>query len=233
MMSSRQSLGVPVLHAQQWKDRTWRGRACQRTRRTRQLGENDSRGSVGAVSGERVDAGHHGGEHRRGENGCRHGHHRTQDRADRTTRSTGAALVLAGIADLGRRRENGRGGCVFICRSRSLGMLVLCRSDAVVMRVVGRSGGLHLGGCTGAVVIGSTKRHGRYSSTLRGDCQHQQPHQKRSNEGHHRRIIAGTDTRVGRMANGLIPVHRSRPRLDAQPASAGSCRRRGGAGHRR
>ena len=44
-----------MLHAQQRRDRTRREAACQRTRRIRQLGENDSRGALRAVSGKGVD----------------------------------------------------------------------------------------------------------------------------------------------------------------------------------
>lgn len=81
-MFSRQSLGTPVLQMQPWRDRTWREGACQRTRRARQLGENVSRGAVGAVSSERVDAGHHGGEHHGAESRGRHCQHGIEDRPE-------------------------------------------------------------------------------------------------------------------------------------------------------
>ena len=53
------------------------------------------------------------------------------------------------------------------------------------MCVAGRCGALHLGGCSAAVMIGAAKRHGRSSSTLRGNCEHQQPDQKRSDQHTH------------------------------------------------
>ncbi len=185
-MSSRKSLGAPVLHAQQGRDRTWRGLACQRTRRTRQLGENDSRGAVGPVSGERVDAGHYGAEHRGGEKGCRHGQHRTQDRTDGTARSTCAALVLARIADLLRRRRT--------CRvRRRLFVSVVCHV-VVLMTTAGVASAvlmlyqralLHGGGRFATVVVRTAERHGHGSGTLRGDRQHKQPEQKRSDQQPH------------------------------------------------
>ena len=94
-----------------------------------------------------------------------------------------------------------------IRESRKVGMLMRRTLRAAVMCMLGRCSRQDLARCTGAMMIWTTERHGRCSSTLRGDCQHQQPDQKRSNQDHHTMIIAGTDTRVGRMANGLIPVH--------------------------
>jgi len=64
-------------------------------------------------------------------------------------------------------------------------MLVICRGGAVVMCVVSRRSSLHPGGCTAAMVIGAAKRHGRDGSTLRGNCQHQQPYQQRSDQQTH------------------------------------------------
>ena len=185
MMSSRQSLGAPMPHAQQGRDRTWRGPACQRTQRARQLGENESRGAVGPVSGERIDAGHHGGEHRGGENGCRHDQHRVHDRTDGTARSAGAAFMLAGMADLGSGRRTHRGRWVFI-RDRCYAVVVWSRSGvARLVRVRGGYSRLHLDGYRAARVIGAAERHGRSSSTLRRNCQHQQPDQQRSDQQTH------------------------------------------------
>ena len=191
MKSSRQRLGAPVRHAQQGSDRTLRAPACQGTRRARLLGENDSRGPVGAVNGERVDMGHHGEEHRGGENGCRHSQHRTQDRADRAARSAGTALMLTGMADLERRHRGRQGRRVSIRRrhSHNLRMLVILRGCAVVVCVMGQCHRLHLHGCTAAVVTWTAKRHGRGCGTLRGNCQHQHPYQQHSDPQTHSSIL--------------------------------------------
>ena len=135
-MFSRQSLGTPVLQMQPWRDRIWREGACQRTRRTRQLGENVSRGAVGAVSGKSVDAGHHGGEHRGAESRGRHHQPGIEDRPERTAGRAGAAFVLAGLAESRRRVSRGRRN--FVDRGRTLVMCVLGRSTCCVVCVIGR-----------------------------------------------------------------------------------------------
>jgi hypothetical protein len=167
---------------QQGRHRTWREAACQRTRRARQLGENRSRWAVGAVSGERVDAGHHGGEHRGRELGCGHSRHRTQDRAHGAAGSAGAALVLAGIDVLGSRSC---GGCVFIRDNRSLVVLVTGLGNAAVMSMVSGCRCMHLISGMPAMVIESAERHGRGGNALRGDGENHQPDQKRSNPHTH------------------------------------------------
>ena len=62
---------------------------------------------------------------------------------------------------------------------------MLCGDGTVVMRVVGRCSRSHLRGRTAAMVIGTAERHGRGRSTLGGNCQHQQPDQKRSDQHIH------------------------------------------------
>ncbi len=64
-------------------------------------------------------------------------------------------------------------------------MLVILRGSAAMMSVTSRCGGLHLGGCTAAVVIGTAQHHGRGGNALRGNCQHQQPYQQRSDQHTH------------------------------------------------
>ena len=94
-----------------------------------------------------------------------------------------------------------------IRESRKVGMLMRRTWRAAVMCMLGRFSRQDLHRCTSAMMILTTERHGRCSSTLRGDCQHQQPDQKRSNKGHHSTTIAGAEARIGHMANGLVPVH--------------------------
>ncbi len=64
----------------------------------RLLGENVSRGAVGAFGCEGVDAGHHGRKDRGAENRRWHSQHRAQDRTERAARRAGTALVLGGVA---------------------------------------------------------------------------------------------------------------------------------------
>ncbi len=185
MMSSRQSLGAPMPHAQQGRDRAWREPACQRTRRTRQLGENESRGAVGPVSGEDIDAGHRGGEHRGGENGHRHSKQRAQDGPERAARSAGTALLFGGVAALRGRFRAGRRRVGFIGQGCHLMVPGCALPVAMVVRVLGRPGLLGGGGCRTAMVVRAAERHGRGSSALSGNRQNQQPDQKRSNQQTH------------------------------------------------
>ena len=64
-------------------------------------------------------------------------------------------------------------------------VLVLGLDSTIVMCVLGRCSRMHLSRCTAAVVIGAAKRHGRGGSTLRGNRQHQQPYQQRSDQQMH------------------------------------------------
>ena len=99
-------------------------------------------------------------------------------------------LCLLASPHLGRSCRNGWGDRLFVRQGRGLVMLMPLRGDAVLMCVTSRWGGLHLGGCPAAMVIGSAKRHGRGSSTLRGYCQHQQPNQQRSDQQTHPSTLA-------------------------------------------
>lgn len=56
-------------------------------------------------------------------------------------------------------------------------------------RVSGQCSGLRLSACTTAVVVGTTERHGRGRSTLRGNCQHKQPDEQRSDQQPHNRTL--------------------------------------------
>ncbi len=64
-------------------------------------------------------------------------------------------------------------------------MLMSVLTDASVVRVRGGVALLRLGDCPIAVVIGPAERHDRGSSTLSRDSDHQQPHQKRSEQQTH------------------------------------------------
>lgn len=188
-MSSRQSLGAPVLYPQRGRDRTRRKRACQNTRRIRQLGENDSRRAVGAVSGIRIDAGHHGGKHRGRVCIGRNRQHHAQDRRCRAARSAGAARVRADIASLDGRPCFCRGRRIFIRLGCPVVVHVRRGVVFVLINALDRFNGWRLCGCSGTSVIGTTHRHRHARHSLCRNGKHQQPDQQSSYEKIHRQNV--------------------------------------------
>ena len=184
-MSSRESSGSPGPHSQPKEDRTWQAAACQCTRQGSQLRENDSRRTVRPADGKRFDGGHHGGEHRG--SGGRRGdrHHRVQDCADRAARCTGAALLLDGVTALHRRCRFRRSRVAVVRLGCRLMVRVNAGSTAVMVGAFGCHGLRGFCGSRFAVVVWTAIDHGCGSSTLRGDCQHHQPDQKRSEQQAH------------------------------------------------
>lgn len=163
-------------------------RACQRTRRTRQLREGDSRRAVGPVGGEGIDAGHHGREQRRREGRAGQGLQRVQQGTERAARCAGAALLFVAMTRLGRRggrSGSGRAGAIFIglCGRRVMRVSALRAAAGVFMR---RSRPRpRLGCCHRAVVVRAAERHGRGGRALGGNGHNKQPHQKRSERQTH------------------------------------------------
>ncbi len=197
-MSSRRSLVAPWLHAQRGSGGSWQRRECQRTSQTRQLRENDSRGTVRSVDSERIDGGHHDGERRRGE--IRRGYiqHRVQDCANRAAGRTRAALLLVAVDALYGRGRPARVNAVFMRRCSVVAPANALRGE-LRMRVPGRRHLLAMGACR-ATVVRTAKRHGRGSSALSGNRQNQQPDQKRSNQQTHpstlQQAVAGVRTKA-------------------------------------
>ena len=99
-------------------------------------------------------------------------------------------------------------------------MLVIWGDCAVVMRVLGRCSRLKLRGSRAAMVIGTTECHRRGSRTLRGNCQHQRPNQKRSNEQTHIRSLPQHESCAPAVVACPAPCamrHACRPRHAVQP----------------
>lgn len=184
-MSSRECLGSPWLQPQRGRDKVWRGRACQRTRRARQLHENDSRRTVRSVGGDCADGGHHGGEHRGRDSRRRHGKRRAQEGTERAAGCTGTAFLFDDVIALRGCFRAGRSGVVFIGLGCQIMVPGSALFSAVVVRMLGRSGLLGAGCGRAAMVVRTAERHGCDRSTLGGDCQHHQPDQKRSKEQTH------------------------------------------------
>ena len=63
-------------------------------------------------------------------------------------------------------------------------MLMNCHGPTVGVRVFGQFNQLHLRGSP-SMMIGATECHGHGCGTLRGNRQHQQPDQQRSNKQPH------------------------------------------------
>ena len=184
-MSSRQSLGAPGLHPQRGRDRIWREPACQRTRASPPLREDDSRGTVRPVGGERADGGHHGRELRGCDSGRWHGERGAQDGPERAARSAGTALLLDGVTAWRERCRAGRRRVDLIGLGCHLMVPGCALPVAMVARGLGGSGLLCAGGCRATMVIRPAKGHGRGSSALSGNRQNQQPDQERSNQQTH------------------------------------------------
>ncbi len=168
LLSSRQGRCAPGQQRQPRRNGTWRGHACQRTRRSRQLREDRSRGTVRTVGRKGLNLRHDGEEDARAEAQRRRDPRRAQHGRVRAAGRAGAARVLAGVAGLGSGRRRRHGVRVPIGDSRWVVVpMLMTRSDRT------------------AVVIGTAEPQGRGGSALQGHRQHQQPGQQRSQDQAH------------------------------------------------
>lgn len=147
--------------------------------------EDKSGWTLKAISQEQHDTARHEWQETVSQQGRLESHCGRRQCCSSTARRAGTALVFVGVDELGVRccLERCRG--VFVVSFLRVVMVDISTIILVLMNNQSAHHLLRLTSLPGSMVIWATERHGCSRSTLHGNCQHQQPHQQRSEEHTH------------------------------------------------